>query len=41
MSTDEQAELAIQRMNGALVQGRSLKVSEAQERSQPEKRARW
>jgi len=41
MSTDDQAQVAIERMNGALVEGRSLKVSEAQERSQPEKRGRW
>ncbi len=41
MSTDDQAQVAIDQMNGALVEGRSLKVSEAQERSQPEKRARW
>ncbi len=34
MSTGEQARQAVERMNGALVDGRSLRVNEAEERNQ-------
>jgi RNA recognition motif-containing protein len=33
MSTGEQAQAAIERMNGALLDGRALRVNEAQEKS--------